>query len=347
MTAAAPVAEYGTGLQLTRVLRDPDGAFLWWHLPGPQRTGPLTAPAAHLVPEPPAASGAAELAVPEPLGDGLLHRAAGSASVAAWLRDPRPQARRLAAHSLVAGARALRELHRVRVPADTELRIPPGLRRLGEWARGGEGLPAGALRLREAAARAWGEERLTLLLDWAAQAADPADGTLVHGWASVGALIPPLSRGRAALLTGEDLAVGRPELDLGWTLGDLAEIAWSAPYFDYDGLAEGFLDAYGSEAYGNDAARSGAYGSDSANPDTYGRDASDNDTYGRDSCRPDAYRPPPDPVLVGRAAVLRVATHMQDFASFCEWSDELHDYIDFTAELIDEEGRRAVPQGVS
>ncbi|MFE1286405.1 hypothetical protein [Streptomyces sp. NPDC058751] len=298
------VAEYGTGLQTTRVHRAQDGGFLWWQRPGAQHTGPLTAPAAHLVPYLPAETGAALLAVPEQVGDGLLHRAAGAASAAAWLRDFRPQARGLVAHSLASAARALRVLHRVPVPDDVPLGTPPGLTRLRDWAYG-------TSELKDRTLAVWGEERMARLLGWTTDLGPTSDAagtgrprSLVHGWASVGALIPPLSRGRAALLTGEDLAAGRPELDLGWALGDLVELAWAAravasPH-DCTDLRRVLLDAYG---------------------------------------------PGPDPVLVGRSAVLRVVTHMQDFATYRGWDDELLDYIALTAELIDEEGRRAVPQG--
>lgn len=303
------VAAYGTGLSATRIHRAPDGGFLWWQGPGPQVPGPLTAPAAHLVPGLPPESGAAVLAVPERAGDGLLHRVSGSASAAAWLRDFRPQARALVAHALASAGRSLRALHAVPVPDDVPLGPPPGLTRLRAWADG-----SGELRRRTLAA--WGPERLERLLGWADQAA-PAEAaapattgpattgarSLVHGWASVGALVPPLGRGgRVALLTGEDLAAGRPELDLGWLLGELVELAWAAPPHDCSDLQRVLLDAYG---------------------------------------------PGPDPVLVGRSAVLRVVTHMQDFATYRGWDDELLGYIAFTAELIDEEGRRAVPQGVS
>lgn len=295
------VAEYGTGLAATRIHRAPDGGFLWWQGPGPQVRGPLTAPAAHLVPALPAESGAAVLAVPERAGDGLLHRVAGSASAAAWLRDFRPQARALVAHSLAAAGRSLRALHAVPVPDEVPLGVPPGLARLRAWADGSGDLKRRALAV-------WGPERMERLLGWAAQAAGTTGGgprtrSLVHGWASVGALVPPLGRGgRVALLTGEDLAAGRPELDLGWLLGELVELAWAAPPHDSADLQRVLLEAYG---------------------------------------------PGPDPVLVGRSAVLRVVTHMQDFATYRGWDDELLGYIAFTAELIDEEGRRAVPQGVS
>lgn len=297
------VAEYGTGLQTTRVHRARDGGFLWWQGPGAQVEGPLTAPAAHLVPHLPVETGAALLTVPEPVGDGLLHRVAGSASAAAWLRDFRPGARTLVAHSLASAARALRALHAVPVPDEVPLGTPPGLTRLRAWAQGSSVLKDRALAV-------WGEERMDGLLGWAADltpdtaraATGPRTRSLVHGWASVGALIPPLSRGRVALLTGEDLAAGRPELDLGWLLGELVELAWAAPPHDSTDLQRVLLEAYG---------------------------------------------PGPDPVLVGRSAVLRVVTHMQDFATYRGWDDELLGYIAFTAELIDEEGRRAVPQGVS
>ncbi|MFF0745203.1 hypothetical protein ACFYVL_32870 [Streptomyces sp. NPDC004111] len=299
-----PVAEYVTGLQVTRVLRAPDGdGFLWWQRPGSGRPAPLAAPAAHLVPHLPPESGAALLVTPERIGDGLLHRTAGALSVAAWLRDFRPGARQLAAHALASAGRALRELHRVTPPGDASLGVPPGVRRMRAWAYGD-----GELRRRTLAS--WGAARCELLLGWADDLVGPDTGEspaspsppygLVHGWASAGALIPPLSRGRTALLTGEDLAAGRPELDLGWLLGELAELTWAAPAYDCTELLRVPLAAYG---------------------------------------------PGPDPVRVGRAAVLRIVTHMQDFATFQGWHDELLDYIAFTAELIDEEGRRAVPRG--
>ncbi|MFG2618959.1 hypothetical protein ACGFXC_15250 [Streptomyces sp. NPDC048507] len=300
------LAEYGTGLQTTRVFRAPDGGFLWWQGPGAQAGGPLTAPAAALVPRPPDGGAAALLTLPEEVGGGLLHRVAGPASAAAWLRDFRPGARTLVAHALASAARSLRALHAVRVPrpGGPALGTPPGLTRLRDWARGdGE--------LRERALAHWGAGRLERLLDWAddlspepgaTPGTEPAAGFLVHGWASLGALVPPASRGRSALLTGEDLAAGRPELDLGWLLGELVELAWARPPRDASDLQRALLDAYG---------------------------------------------PGPDPVRTGRSAVLRIVTHMQDFATYRGWDDELLGHIAFTAELIDEEGRRAVPQGES
>ncbi|WNF27937.1 hypothetical protein RI138_14480 [Streptomyces sp. C11-1] len=345
---AVLVAEYGTGLQVTRVHRAPGtgasdtlgaGDFLWWHGPGPRRVGPLRAPGRllRLVPDLEPATGAALLSTGTPYGDGLLHRAAGSASAAAWLRDPRPQAGRLVAHSLAAAARALRALHGVPLPPDPEPLPPPGVRRLREWAAGTGTLAPAAARLRRCALEVWGGDRTERLLDWADDAVRPAgpgaSAVPLHGWASAGSLVPPRSRGRVALLTGEDLGVGRRELDLGWMLGDLVELAWSSPLYRTAGESAGLPSAAVLQRV-----FLGAYDEDGDDGD--GDNGGDGDGHR-------LWGPVYDPDAVGRCAVLRVVTHMQDFATYCEWSDELLDYLAFTAELIDEEGRRAVPRGVS
>ncbi|MFF8793201.1 hypothetical protein [Streptomyces globisporus] len=347
-----PVAAYGTGLQVTRVHRGADGDlggagdFLWWLGPGPRRGGPLRVPArsAALVPDLGSAEGAALLATGTPYGDGLLHRAAGSASAAAWLRDPRPQAGRLVAHSLAAAARALRTLHGVPLPSGPQPLPPPGVRRLREWAAGTGPLAPAAARLRRRAREVWGEGRTERLLGWADEAvrASGAGAPVVplHGWASTGSLVPPGSRGRVVLLTGEDLGAGRRELDLGWMLGDLVELAWSSPLHRAAAESPGLLSV-------TDLQRVflGAYEADGS--DTDGREGGGHDAGVREDGDHGPAGPVYDPVAVGRCAVLRVVTHMRDFATYCEWSDELLDYLAFTAELIDEEGRRAVPRGVS
>ncbi|WP_055715934.1 hypothetical protein [Streptomyces torulosus] len=327
MTPAAqvdgPEAEFGTGLQLTRVRPTADGRHEWWHGAGSRRAAPPTAPLAAHVPR---HTAGARLVTPEASGAGLAYLADGPHSAAAWLRDPRPAARRLVAHALAAAGTALRDLHATPAPTGAP---PPALTRLRGFAEGtdgGDGDLAAVRRLREHAVRVWGAARLSTLRSWCAEVAAPApastvapasgDGSeregrdghglvLVHGFASLGALIPPLSRGPVALLTGEDLGAARPELDLGWLLGDLAELAWAVPVWgegpgvDLPGV---LLDAYGPGA---------------------------------------------DRELAARAAVLRIAAHMRDFAAYCGWSDELADYTAFIADLIDEEGRRAVPGGAT
>ncbi|MFH9134594.1 hypothetical protein [Streptomyces sp. NPDC017524] len=338
--AAVLVAEHGTGLQVTRVYEDPDAGFLWWHGPGGRHAGPVRAPRrlVTLVPDREDATGAALLSTGQTHGTGLLHRAAGSVSAAAWLRDPRPQAGRLVAHSLTGAARALRALHGVPLPQDLEPAPPPGLRRLREWASGTVPLVPAAERLRRHALEVWGGARTARLLDWAEDAERPAgvgaSAVLLHGWASTGALVPPRSRGRVALLTGQDLGTGRRELDLGWMLGDLVELAWSSPLYRvaHDG-------AGGPEEEG--AGLPSAALLQQVFLGVYGEGDGDSGD------RTDGGGPVYDPAAVGRCAVLRVVTHMRDFATYCEWSDELLDYLAFTAELIDEEGRRAVPRGVS
>ncbi|MCF1599627.1 hypothetical protein [Streptomyces muensis] len=304
---APPVAEYGTGLQVTRVTPTADGRYEWWQGPGPDRPEPLTAPFASYVPRPTRGARGACFATPRPEGDGLTYLADGPYSAAAWLRDARPQARLLVAHALAAAGTALRELHTTDAPTAD---VPPALARLRSFVEGRDPAsaePAAVRRLREHVVRAWGPARLERLGAWCAELAAPGETAFVHGFASLGALVPPLHRGPVALLTGEDLGAGRPELDLGWLLGDLAELAWAVPVFG-DSPDQG--------------------------PDLPG-------------VLLDAYGPGVDRELAARAAVLRIALHMRDFAAYCGWSDELIDYTAFIADLIDEEGRRAVPGGAT
>ncbi|MFJ2700153.1 hypothetical protein ACIO5Z_28475 [Streptomyces rochei] len=329
MTAATagPVEEFATGLRTTRVRRTPDGRHEWWHGPGTGRHDP---PAAPLAPAVPAHTAGARLVVPRPVEGGLAYLADGPYSAAAWLRDPRPAVRLLLAHALAGAGEALRDLHASAVPDGAG--VPPALARLRSFLdRGAEGGVAGphtprtassapataphapasaphapaVVRLREHAARVWGPARLERLRSWCAELTEPGGTVLVHGFASLGALIPPLRRGPVALLTGEDLGAARPELDLGWLLGDLAELDWAVPvsaHLDGPELPRVLLDAYGSGA---------------------------------------------DRDLTGRAAVVRIAAHTRDFAAYCGWSDELADYTAFIADLIDEEGRRAVLGGAT
>lgn len=297
---AQPVAEYGTGLQVTRVTRTADGRYEWWHGPGADRSGPLAAPFVSYVPR------GAGFATARPVGDGLAHLADGPYSAAAWLRDARPQARLLVAHALAAAGTALRALHATDAPTAD---VPPALARLRSFVEGQnrpEAPEPAVHRLREHVAHAWGPTRLARLRAWCAELAAPGETVLVHGFASLGALVPPLHRGPVALLTGEDLGAARPELDLGWLLGDLAELAWAVPVF----------------------------GDGDAGPDL-------------PRVLLDAYGPGADRETAARAAVLRIALHMRDFAAYRGWSDELTDYTAFIADLIDEEGRRAVPGGAT
>lgn len=306
----APLSETVTGLQRTTVHRGNSGVdYWWWHRPGLRQSKPVAlAPLAGFLPDPGQASpgiGAAVLSVGQPHLDGLLHWAPGPKSAATWLRDFRPAARILVANAITSAGHTLHTLHG-RWPAETGngSTASPGLVRLHQWLAGTT-RGTGPERLHAAATPRWGEYRLRLLNGWAKDAADAAgEPVLVHGWASLGALVPAQHPGPAALLTGEDLGTGRPELDLGWMLGDLAELAWRMPHLDLQdptcaALARGFVTSYGSSF---------------------------------------------DRAAAARCAVLRIVTHMQDYASYQPWTDELLEYIDFVAVLIDDEGRSCVPE---
>ncbi|MGW5116439.1 hypothetical protein ACWEQ8_13555 [Streptomyces noursei] len=311
-TAAELVAEHATGWQRTTVHRVPDGSFLWWHRPGVRRRGPLAMPAANLPAVQPAV-GAAHLALPTAVGDGLLYRAHGPRSAAGWLGDPRPVVGALVADALASAGRALRAMHQLSPPTPAVPDGPPGPARLRSWLTEAALRSAAATRLLAHLRSSWGGRRIDTVVDWSRRLRDTsADATapaprLLHGGASLAALVPPVTRGRpGALLTGEELSAGDPEADLGWLVGELAEMRWNGrrtgldrlvPH-DYTALQRVLLDAYGPEH---------------------------------------------DGPAVARAAVLRVVTHLHDFAAYMDWTDELLAYSAFAAELIDSEGANALP----
>jgi hypothetical protein len=126
---------------------------------------------------------------------------------------------------------------------------------------------------------------------------------LLHGAPSLGLIVPSVSPGNCALLSGEDLARGPAAFDLGWLLGELAEMRATnvrgiggLPDDRSGPLARALLDGYG---------------------------------------------PPGDSVTTGRAATVRVFTHAHDYAAFVGWHDHVTDYLDIIADLIDEDGSSA------
>ncbi|WP_349345454.1 hypothetical protein [Streptomyces rapamycinicus] len=121
----------------------------------------------------------------------------------------------------------------------------------------------------------------------------------------------PGARARpGALLIGEELARGPAEYDVGWLLGELAELRLLA-------LARTGDDQSVSAC--EEAARHLLRG------------------YGGDHL---------DPVPLGRVAALRVLTHAHDYAAYVAWTAELSDYLDVIAALLDAEGAPAVPAAV-
>ncbi|MDE3723107.1 phosphotransferase [Nocardiopsis sp. N85] len=216
---------YGTRLLRTTVSRDENG-FVWVRRPGPDAPAPF-APA-RISADPALETAAVEgvgglrLALGTPVGEGRLYRAFGPDTVAGRLLygGGGPG---LSVHLRGLGA-MLRHLHGI-TPAEgtAALGRPRGLDRLGRWLA--DPAPERVDAAGRAARERLGDRRWGLLRDWYGEllAAAPA---LCHGAPGLGSLVPGGEGAAAVLLTGEDLSAGPPVFDLGWTVGELTELAW-------------------------------------------------------------------------------------------------------------------------
>lgn len=333
------VREYGTRYLRITVRYHGDAGFSWLRTPGPAHTRPQRLP--------PVAVGAALRRVDTAVGDteegrrgarlalgewadgpapdraarpGVRYRVPGAVSVARLLPSGDDTAFRLSVSALADAGRTLRRLHRE--PWEFPERPPhPGIRRLRAWILGEETGPD-ATRLRAHARTRLGPSRWARLTDWSEAANEPSgggDAVLLHGAPSTGWLVPSPAGGHAALLTGEEVTGGDPALDLGWILGELHELrsaaarglgaAGQGPPVDYPAAARALLAGYTDGA--------GAAGAPALPPGT------------------------------ARAATLRLAVHMRDFASFVGWHEDLHHYCDLLAETLTEDGAPALQWGVS
>jgi phosphopantothenoylcysteine decarboxylase/phosphopantothenate--cysteine ligase len=124
----------------------------------------------------------------------------------------------------------------------------PGLLRLGDWLAGRARHPYPAV-VREMLRRGLGEERWRRVTDWyRAILADPKV-TLAHGAPGLGALVIGGEVGASDLLTGEDLAAQPWYVDLGWVVGELAELKWQAggDTAAWQALTDALFDGYGRD----------------------------------------------------------------------------------------------------
>ncbi|MEV0776825.1 hypothetical protein [Streptomyces sp. NPDC050428] len=337
------VREYGTRYLRITVRYHGDERFSWLRVPGPAHDRPQAPPS-------PAAGVAlrrvdaavrgtgsgAWLALGEwdaARGEGgVLYRVPGAVSVARLLPSGVDTAYGLSVRALADAGRTLRQLHDV--PWEFAEPAPPhhGVRRLRAWLSGaGSGAGSGsgeesapdAARLRALAYDRLGPRLWTRLADWAEAAQEPpgrGGAVLLHGAPSTGWLVPSPAGDHSALLTGEEVTGGAPALDLGWILGELHELrsaatrglgaAGQGPPVDYPAAARALLSGYLRKEDG-----------DTAPPTEV------------------AAALPPG---TARAATLRLAIHMRDFASFVGWHEDLAHYADLLAETLDAEGAPTV-----
>ncbi|GAA2462509.1 hypothetical protein [Streptomyces lavendulocolor] len=299
-TPETPVADFGTGFLTTRILGNGVG-YQWTRVPGPDREDPFTS-----VPESVRAATVA-------LGLSGVRVELGRGG-RAERRYPAPLPYTLA-HVLTTLPKAPekwaampRLLHDVgvtvrrvhdEVRTGPVVRRPSGGLRLSRWLARRDG-PGGAARLSEAAGHRLGRQRTDRVRHWLGEwEQERPDDVLVLGAVGLGAVIPPRPPQAGVLLAGEELARGPRAYDLGWLLGELAEFRLLH-----------FAGPRHTEAAALCAAATRAvlHG--------YGPEAADAEA-------------------VARAAVLRVLLHAHDYAAYVGWTEQLLDYLDLLAELID------------
>ncbi|MEU1807245.1 hypothetical protein [Streptomyces sp. NPDC019937] len=239
---------------------------------------------------------------------GVLYRVPGAVSVARLLPSGDDTAFRLSVRALAGAGRTLRRLHHE--PWELPKRPPHhGVRRLLAWVSGEESTPD-TTRLRALARTRLGPSLWARLTDWAEAANEPPGGggaVLLHGAPSTGWLVPSPDGDHTALLTGEEVTGGDPALDLGWLLGELHELRAAAAR-GLGSAGQGPPVDYGIAAH---ALLSGYTGGDGTAALPHG---------------------------TARAATLRLAVHMRDFASFVGWHADLRHYCDLLAETLTEDG---------
>ncbi|MGC7101761.1 hypothetical protein ACPZ19_44420 [Amycolatopsis lurida] len=190
---ATLVDAYGSGLRETRIHLLPDGAFQRTHRPVPD------CPAPPVAPDPVLAHAIAGCSVPgtrwvpavgSVVVPGALSYVTGNPiSAVRWLEFDQPRAGEVLAMTLEGAGRALRALHQLGVPGS--LGTPPGQRRVNSWLSRTGARTGNLAMLAELVWPRWGRARLSRVREWCA--ALPRETVLVHGFASLGTLLPPES----------------------------------------------------------------------------------------------------------------------------------------------------------
>ncbi|WP_330175736.1 hypothetical protein OG875_20870 [Streptomyces sp. NBC_01498] len=349
------VREYGTRYLRITVRYHGGTRFSWLRTRGPAHDQPQVPPspevgAALRAVDTAVAGSGARLALGDwdtpPEEDGVVYEVPAAVSVARLLPSGDETGYRLSVRALADQGRTLRRLHEVpweTGSGDTGFGEPPphqGIRRLVDWLSGssdtgaradaGAGVAGGSVpdgsRLRALAHDRLGPRLWARLAEWAAAAQEPpgrGGAVLLHGAPSTGWLVPSPAGDHTVLLTGEEVTGGDPALDLGWVLGELHELrsaasrglgaAGQGPPVDYPAAARALLAGY--------LRKEAVVTEGSGEAPLFTED--------------DAAALPPG---TARAATLRLAVHMRDFACFVGWHEDLRRYADLLAEALDAEG---------
>ena len=301
-TDAGLVDEYGTRFTRTSVRQGPgQPGYRWVRFAGPERTDQMRAPSAEVaasirrLPAP-----GLGLALPVQEADRLVYQAKGPESLANLLMREKWTVSYPIARSLLSGLGGrLRELHAISSAGLLEEKHP-GILRLSAWLGSGKGGGESG-RLFAMAGRRLGPDRLDRLGGWCSFfLSDTPEAVLLHGKPGTGLVVPSASGAGGVLLIGEDMAAGRASLDIGWVLGELAELRGVIRAKDSDRaaqrwstLGQSFLDGYVDRI----------------------------------------------PEQAGMAATLAVLTHLRDYCEFVGWNEWWIPLIlDIVAEECDRSG---------
>ncbi|UNO41780.1 hypothetical protein [Streptomyces sp. MST-110588] len=164
------------------------------------------------------------LSLPQQEGHRLIYPVGGPDSLATLLMTSPPEDAYAQGRVLLRDlARTLGALHTVPAEGLTRRKYP-GLLRLEPWFSR-DFRKEGTVRLYTVVRRRLGDTRLRHLRErcrWFLT--DTPAPVLLHGRPGTGVVVPDLTNGSGSLLAGEDMAAGRPCLDIGWVLGELAEL---------------------------------------------------------------------------------------------------------------------------
>jgi len=209
--------EFGTQLLRTSITSEPDGTVRWTRRPGRSAPNGFSTLGSTPVPGTTPSSGA------DPRRRDYRVASARSLADELFADEPDPV---VVEAALAATGRALRLVHGRRVP---DAPSPRSWLRLHHWLTR---RPATSMALHAAGhvRDLLGADRWTLATDLTADVVGPRRRTsVIHGAPGIGSVVlGGAPESAATLLIGEDLATGDPVADVGWTTGELVELAGRA-----------------------------------------------------------------------------------------------------------------------
>ncbi|MFE1057040.1 hypothetical protein [Streptomyces rochei] len=307
--SAQLLSELRTGFLTTRISRTSAGTVLWRHTPGPDRSQPFPPLPAALPRLLARASGpdVTWLAPVASSADEQVWETNGQHSLADALETGTRTGTQLEAIGASLGAR-LRRLHELTLHQDETARCGdyprhPGLSRLRAWLEHGRGPRAAtAFRYRLRSQLGTGRwNRLNELTHGLLHPSAHEATTVLHGWFSMGGIVLSDRPGAttSSVLCGPDACMGLPETDLGCLVGELTEYRLATRR---QGISWPVLDQLQRALLTH-------------------------------------YGPGADTETIAAAAILRIATHAHDYASYVGWSEQLHGYVPMLSDLLDSDQR--------